>query len=75
MNDGSESGHLSVGSHAAHLRQKFVRCGKPGCTKCPHGPYTYLSYRVGSTVKTQYVGRSADTRKSGDDEKGGRIGF
>jgi hypothetical protein len=50
---------MFVGTHAAHLREKYVRCGKPGCTKCPHGPYTYLSYREGKTVKTQYLGRGS----------------
>lgn len=55
--------HILVGSHIAHLREKYVRCGKPNCTKCPHGPYVYLSYRAGSTVKTQYVGKSQNTSK------------
>ncbi|MGH2721036.1 MAG: hypothetical protein ACRDJO_05475, partial [Actinomycetota bacterium] len=34
-----------VGSHqpakAVTFRQELVRCGKPGCRTCPHGPYWY----------------------------------
>ena len=24
------------------LRRRMMRCGKAGCTKCPHGPYLYV---------------------------------
>jgi hypothetical protein len=34
---------------------KMVPCGKD-CEGCPHGPYEYLAYRDGGTVKTEYLG-------------------
>ena len=36
------------------LRQKYVSCGKPNCSKCPHGPYWYLRTPDG---KERYVRR------------------
>ena len=36
------------------LRSKYVSCGKPNCTKCPHGPYYYLRRPDG---KEEYVRR------------------
>lgn len=38
-------------------RQQSVRCGKPGCTRCPHGPYWYAYWREGDRVRTEYVGK------------------
>lgn len=35
---------------------KKVPCGKD-CDGCPHGPYEYLAYRDGGTVKTEYLGK------------------
>ncbi len=37
-------------------RLESVRCGKPGCTKCPHGPYWYAYYREGGKVRSRYIG-------------------
>lgn len=34
--------------------QEYRRCGKPSCTRCPHGPYWY-GRRDG---KTEYIGRN-----------------
>lgn len=28
--------------------QKTIKCGKPNCSKCPHGPYWYVTHRVKS---------------------------
>lgn len=39
-------------------RQRMVRCGKSGCTTCPHGPYWYATWREGEQVRTRYVGRA-----------------
>jgi len=36
------------------LRQKYVSCGKPNCSKCPHGPYWYLKLPDG---REKYVRR------------------
>lgn len=38
-------------------RLEPVRCGKPGCTKCPHGPYWYAYWREGERVRSRYIGR------------------
>ena len=34
-----------------------VKCGKPNCQKCPHGPYWYGYKRVGGKLKSFYVGK------------------
>lgn len=38
-------------------RLESVRCGKPGCTTCPHGPYWYAYYREGGKLKSRYIGK------------------
>jgi hypothetical protein len=38
-------------------RQQRVRCGKDGCTRCPHGPYWYAFWREGGRVRSQYLGK------------------
>ena len=45
-----------INGHKAHVRIKKVSCGKPGCTKCPHGAYAYLVYRSNGQVKDFYLG-------------------
>lgn len=39
------------------LRQEHVRCGKKGCTRCPHGPYWYAYWREDGRVRSRYVGK------------------
>jgi hypothetical protein len=39
------------------FRQEMVRCGKKGCTKCPHGPYWYAYWREGGRTRSRYVGK------------------
>ena len=41
-------------------RQQHVRCGKPTCTRCPHGPYWYAYWREGDKVRSRYIGKSLD---------------
>lgn len=38
-------------------RLETVRCGKPACKSCPHGPYWYAYYREGAKLKSRYIGR------------------
>jgi hypothetical protein len=38
-------------------RLENVRCGKPSCKSCPHGPYWYAYYREGSKLRSRYIGR------------------
>jgi len=40
----------------ARIRIKSVRCGKAGCTKCPHHQYAYAQFRDGKKVKEKYLG-------------------
>jgi hypothetical protein len=42
------------------LRKQMVRCGKAGCTKCPHGPYWYAYWTEGGKRRSRYVGRLLD---------------
>ena len=42
------------------LRQQEVRCGKQGCTKCPHGPYWYAYWTENGKRRSRYVGRLLD---------------
>jgi hypothetical protein len=37
--------------------QESVKCGRPSCRSCPHGPYWYRYKREGKNVKKEYVGR------------------
>ena len=39
------------------FRQEMVRCGKEGCTRCPHGPYWYAYWREGGRTRSRYVGK------------------
>jgi hypothetical protein len=38
-------------------RLEEVRCGKSGCTRCPHGPYWYAYWREEGRVRSRYIGR------------------
>ncbi len=38
-------------------RLEHVNCGKPGCAKCPHGPYWYAYWREDGKVRSRYIGK------------------
>ena len=38
-------------------RLETVRCGKPGCRTCPHGPYWYAYFREDGKLRSRYIGR------------------
>ncbi len=38
-------------------RLEHVRCGKPGCKSCPHGPYWYAYFREEGKLRSRYIGR------------------
>jgi hypothetical protein len=40
-----------------HYREELVKCGKPKCKRCPHGPYWYAYFRAGAFLKKRYVGK------------------
>jgi hypothetical protein len=39
------------------FRQERVRCGRPSCTRCPHGPYWYAYWREGRRLRSRYIGK------------------
>lgn len=56
----NRSGALTEKEPEVHLRQQAVRCGKRGCTKCPHGPYWYAYWTENGRRRSRYVGRLLD---------------
>ena len=46
------------GGPTVSFRQQRVRCGKPTCGRCPHGPYWYAVWREGAKVRTRYIGKT-----------------
>jgi hypothetical protein len=55
------SGALTAEGHPrVHMRQQTVRCGKSGCTRCPHGPYWYAYWTENGRRRSRYVGRLLD---------------
>lgn len=52
-------------------RLETVRCGKPGCSRCPHGPYWYAYYREGGKLRSRYIGRELPSQ--GSSERSGVI--
>lgn len=43
-------------------RCQYVRCCKPRCKTCPHGPYWYGFWKEGGRTKSRYYGK-ADPRR------------
>jgi hypothetical protein len=39
-------------------RLEPVRCGKRGCTRCPHGPYWYAYWREDGRLRSRYIGKT-----------------
>ncbi|HEY7874481.1 MAG TPA: hypothetical protein VIG64_05090 [Actinomycetota bacterium] len=57
--DGEASAGWVTGEQPGSVtyRRESVRCGKRGCTRCPHGPYWYAYYREDGRLKSRYIGR------------------
>jgi hypothetical protein len=49
------------GRSAVTYRQEQVRCGKRGCTRCPHGPYWYAYWREDGRLRSRYIGKTLPT--------------
>lgn len=47
-------------------RREYVKCGKAGCKKCPHGPYWYAYWHEGKRLRKKYLGKKF--RPEGDTE-------
>lgn len=54
---GDDSASADEGEPGVTYRLEPVRCGKPNCSSCPHGPYWYAYYREGGKLKSRYIGR------------------
>jgi hypothetical protein len=52
-----QPGGPDTGRAKVTYRLEPVTCGKPGCSKCPHGPYWYAYWREGNRVRSRYIGR------------------
>lgn len=46
------------GQPAVTYRQEPVKCGKSGCTRCPHGPYWYAYWREEGKLRSRYIGKT-----------------
>jgi hypothetical protein len=46
---------------AVSYRLEEVRCGKRGCTRCPHGPYWYAYWREDGRLRSRYIGKTLPT--------------
>jgi hypothetical protein len=54
-------------------RQEHVRCGRDGCSRCPHGPYWYAYWREGGRLRSRYIGkRLPEETGVSSDPRGGR---
>ena len=52
-----EGAREQPGDPEVTYRLETVRCGKPNCRSCPHGPYWYAYYREGKKLRSRYIGR------------------
>ena len=52
--EGEEDLEVADATGAVYLYWIETYCNKDGCSTCPHGPYPYIKYRVGDTVRTRY---------------------
>ena len=59
-NVGDEAPDLDDADGTVFLYWIRTHCNKDNCSSCPHGPYPYLKYRVGDTVRTRYGKSVAD---------------
>jgi len=55
--DGDVDAAEDVAGAPVSYRQEHVRCGKPTCTACPHGPYWYAYWKQDGRTRSQYIGR------------------
>ena len=62
MKNGMASSNLQTmlanhkGGHVT-LELEGIRCGRAGCSKCPHGPYWYAYFREGGKLRSRYIGK------------------
>lgn len=54
---GDDFGGTDPGEPGVAYRLESVRCGKPNCKSCPHGPYWYAYFRDGGRLRSRYIGK------------------
>jgi hypothetical protein len=54
---GDDFAEADAGEEGVSYRLESVRCGKPNCKSCPHGPYWYAYYREDGKLRSRYIGR------------------
>lgn len=47
---------VDVAGATITYRHEMVKCGKRGCTRCPHGPYWYGYWKQDGRTRKQYIG-------------------
>ncbi len=50
--------HMSKMWTSRHQTGSHEKCGKPNCSKCPHGPYWYVAHRIGEKMTDCYIGKT-----------------
>jgi hypothetical protein len=55
--DDERSDEIAARAPRVTYRQQTVRCGKKGCSTCPHGPYWYAYWREDGRMKSKYIGK------------------
>ena len=58
---------IGTGPGKVGYRRQSVRCGKRGCTRCPHGPYWYAYWREDGRLRSRYLGSARAGRSPGGD--------
>jgi hypothetical protein len=53
----------------ATYQYEKVKCGKPRCRTCPHGPYWYAYWKEGGRTRSRYVGKTLHGGASGEFEE------
>jgi hypothetical protein len=64
----ADKNYKSIPSHA-NIREESVKCGKPDCNRCKHGPYYYAYWKENGKLKKKYIGRydpRKETKKQND---------
>jgi hypothetical protein len=52
----SSTNYNSIPSTAT-IREEYVKCGKPYCSTCEHGPYYYGYWKENGKLKKKYIGK------------------
>lgn len=62
---GDDFGGVDEAEPGVTYRLERVRCGKPSCKSCPHGPYWYAYYRESNKLRSRYIGRELPADATG----------